>query len=227
MVVLTLTPHRGNSARSFPYTGYLGLTPVTLAGVVRTKIEEDGQPIEASSVIARVRCYESMGSGSTLATPNSSGSSSASQSEESASTSLTPPLLARLPDESLKGNFNGKACVLWEHSVEVWAPPNAAAASLMVGQEHKSTHPSQRPSSCSQFADLGDFEQNWRLVVPPEALAQGAKSTMIFKTWRIWWAVEAGTLRLEGTRQIGLVHKLSMNGLQSSVTEGLAFTVIA
>ncbi|KAL8277618.1 hypothetical protein RQP46_010050 [Phenoliferia psychrophenolica] len=58
MVVLTLTPYRGNHARFFPHTGHLGVTPVLLQGVVRTALEEDRKALKASSVSIRVRCYE-------------------------------------------------------------------------------------------------------------------------------------------------------------------------
>jgi len=43
-----------------------------------------------------------------------------------------------------------------------------------------------------KYATLGEFTKAWRIVIPVNAIEQGAKSTMIFKNWRIWWAVEAG-----------------------------------
>ena len=44
MVVLSLTPYRGNHARFFPHTGFLGVTPVVIQGMVRTALEEDRKP---------------------------------------------------------------------------------------------------------------------------------------------------------------------------------------
>jgi hypothetical protein len=58
MVVLTLTPYRGNHQRFFPHAGFLGLTPVVIQGTLRTTLEEDRKPLKASSVQVRVRCYE-------------------------------------------------------------------------------------------------------------------------------------------------------------------------
>lgn len=58
MVVLTLTPYRGNHARSFPHAGFLGLTPVVIQGTVRTALEEDNKALKASELVVRVRCYE-------------------------------------------------------------------------------------------------------------------------------------------------------------------------
>lgn len=58
MVVLTLTPYRGNHTRFFPHAGYLGLTPVVIQGTVRTVVQEDRKPLKARSVVIRVRCYE-------------------------------------------------------------------------------------------------------------------------------------------------------------------------
>ncbi|KAH8107184.1 hypothetical protein BXZ70DRAFT_282113 [Cristinia sonorae] len=60
MVRLSLAPTRGNnSSRYFPFQGYLGLTPLRVEGVVRTKLEEDGKPLHAKSLAVHVRCYES------------------------------------------------------------------------------------------------------------------------------------------------------------------------
>lgn len=36
----------------------LGLTPVKLDGIVRTRMEEDGKPVTASSLTISLRCYE-------------------------------------------------------------------------------------------------------------------------------------------------------------------------
>ncbi|KAG9123729.1 hypothetical protein FRC07_014147 [Ceratobasidium sp. 392] len=59
MVALSIVPARGNAgARYFPHSGHLGLTPVKLEGVVRTRLEEDGKLIAASAVTVSLRCYE-------------------------------------------------------------------------------------------------------------------------------------------------------------------------
>ncbi|KAI0831109.1 hypothetical protein BC628DRAFT_1486548 [Trametes gibbosa] len=60
MVHLVLSTTRGNSGnRYFPHQGYLGLTPVRVEGVVRTKLDEDGKPIPARALSISVRCYQS------------------------------------------------------------------------------------------------------------------------------------------------------------------------
>ncbi|KAL6309079.1 hypothetical protein BKA93DRAFT_821905 [Sparassis latifolia] len=61
MVHLLLAPLKGNSAssRSFPYHGYLGLTPVSVEGTVRTSLDEDGKTIPAKTLTISIRCYES------------------------------------------------------------------------------------------------------------------------------------------------------------------------
>ncbi|KAI1787911.1 hypothetical protein LXA43DRAFT_975083 [Ganoderma leucocontextum] len=60
MVHLVLSTSRGNSGnRFFPHQGYLGLTPVRVEGIVRTKLDEDGKPIPAKSLSVSVRCYQS------------------------------------------------------------------------------------------------------------------------------------------------------------------------
>ncbi|KAF9533487.1 hypothetical protein CPB83DRAFT_873536 [Crepidotus variabilis] len=59
MVLLSLTSLKGNAGlRTFPTTGYLGLTPVRVEGVVRTKLEADGKLLPATSLTVHVRCYE-------------------------------------------------------------------------------------------------------------------------------------------------------------------------
>ncbi|KAJ8457742.1 hypothetical protein ONZ45_g18194 [Pleurotus djamor] len=60
MVQLLLTSPKGNQGtRYFPYSGYLGLTPVRVEGVVRTKLDNDGRTLLAKSLSVAVRCYES------------------------------------------------------------------------------------------------------------------------------------------------------------------------
>jgi hypothetical protein len=60
MVYLTLTTTKGNGgSRNFPFQGFLGLTPVRVDGVVRTKLDEDNKPILAKSLTVSVRAYES------------------------------------------------------------------------------------------------------------------------------------------------------------------------
>ncbi|KNZ54458.1 hypothetical protein VP01_2940g2 [Puccinia sorghi] len=62
MVTITLIPKNGNNTRYFPHSGFLGLSPVLVSGYVQTRLEEDNQPLEASRVIVRIRCYEAIGS---------------------------------------------------------------------------------------------------------------------------------------------------------------------
>ncbi|PCH38389.1 hypothetical protein WOLCODRAFT_97042 [Wolfiporia cocos MD-104 SS10] len=59
MVTLALAPARGNpSSRYFPHHGYLGLTPVRVDGIVRTRLDEDRKPAQARAITVSVRCYE-------------------------------------------------------------------------------------------------------------------------------------------------------------------------
>lgn len=66
MVVLTISPYRGNHQRFFPFAGFLGLTPVVIQGTLKTVMEEDNKPLKASSVFVRVRCYEADISGGAI-----------------------------------------------------------------------------------------------------------------------------------------------------------------
>ncbi|RDX48331.1 hypothetical protein OH76DRAFT_1352532 [Lentinus brumalis] len=60
MVHLVLSTTRGNSGnRFFPHQGYLGLTPVRVEGIVRTRFDEDRKPIPAKSLSVSIRCYQS------------------------------------------------------------------------------------------------------------------------------------------------------------------------
>ena len=131
MVQLALQPHRGNHQRAYPFTGYLGLTPVTLHGILRTTVEEDKLTLDAAAVIVRVVCYEG--------------------------------------DISGPGGAATSVRKLYEVSETLWRPP--------AGQ---------------QYAPLGDLEHAWYLTVPVNARQYGAVSSLSFKTWRVWWSVEAG-----------------------------------
>lgn len=60
MVKLSVLSYRGNSnTRAFPHSGYLGLTPVKVEGVIRTTLEEDRKPLLANNIIVSVKCVES------------------------------------------------------------------------------------------------------------------------------------------------------------------------
>ncbi|KII89040.1 hypothetical protein PLICRDRAFT_160086 [Plicaturopsis crispa FD-325 SS-3] len=60
MVQLTLCSPKGNQGvRYFPYSGYLGLTPLKVEGIVRTRLDPDGKLLPAKSLTVSVRCYES------------------------------------------------------------------------------------------------------------------------------------------------------------------------
>lgn len=59
MVVLHLQSSKGNAGgRYFPHSGYLGLSSVTLDGIVRTRTDLDSKPILASEITVSLRCYE-------------------------------------------------------------------------------------------------------------------------------------------------------------------------
>ncbi|KAG7452653.1 uncharacterized protein BT62DRAFT_989758 [Guyanagaster necrorhizus] len=58
MVRLILGSTKGNGVRYFPYTGYLGLTPVKVDGAVLTRLDQDLKMLPARSITVSVRCYE-------------------------------------------------------------------------------------------------------------------------------------------------------------------------
>jgi hypothetical protein len=59
MVFIVLTPYKaGNHSRAFPFTGYLGFSPVSIQGAIRTKVEEDNKLVDACDIRVRARCYE-------------------------------------------------------------------------------------------------------------------------------------------------------------------------
>lgn len=59
MVQLSLTTSKGNAGtRHFPFQGHLGLTPIRVDGIVRTRLDEDQKPIQAKSITVSVRAYE-------------------------------------------------------------------------------------------------------------------------------------------------------------------------
>ncbi|CAG7846807.1 SubName: Full=Uncharacterized protein {ECO:0000313/EMBL:CCA72406.1} [Serendipita indica DSM 11827] len=47
-----------HGGRFFPYSGYLGLTKLTVEGVVRTRVDDDHKLLPAYSVTVSVKCYE-------------------------------------------------------------------------------------------------------------------------------------------------------------------------
>lgn len=60
MVQLSLTTIKGNAGtRHFPFQGYLGLTPIRVEGIARTRFDEDLKPVLAKSLTVSIRAYES------------------------------------------------------------------------------------------------------------------------------------------------------------------------
>ncbi|KAH6919042.1 hypothetical protein BKA70DRAFT_1249102 [Coprinopsis sp. MPI-PUGE-AT-0042] len=60
MVQLILSSTKGNQGgKYFPYIGYLGLTPVRVEGIVRTKLDSDLKTLPSKCLTISVRCYES------------------------------------------------------------------------------------------------------------------------------------------------------------------------
>lgn len=47
-----------HGGRSFPHSGFLGLTKLLVEGVVRTRVEDDRKLMAASSITVSVKCYE-------------------------------------------------------------------------------------------------------------------------------------------------------------------------
>lgn len=148
MVKLLLTPLRGNHARTFPYKGHLGLSPVTLAGTVQTEIEEDKTLLQASSVDIRIRCYE-----------------------------------AEWSNKCKALNFD-KARVIYQVGQRLWSSTGDLAT---LDEPDLQDHADQQV-----YKPLGNFKSTWKLSIPVNAIEQGARSTMTFSRWRIWWALEAG-----------------------------------
>lgn len=70
MVKIHLDSFRGNHARLYPFIGHLGLDEVIVQGNFRAELEEDGRPIQATSVIVRVRCYEAESTGPNIKRKN-------------------------------------------------------------------------------------------------------------------------------------------------------------
>ena len=59
MVHLSISAIKGNQGgRTYPYAGYLGLSKITVEGVVRTRVEDDNRLLPASSITISIRCYE-------------------------------------------------------------------------------------------------------------------------------------------------------------------------
>ncbi|WWC66580.1 uncharacterized protein I206_100483 [Kwoniella pini CBS 10737] len=64
MLELYLTPKQGNvGGRYFPHTGYLGVTPVVVAGRVATRLPEVCEPLGVKSITLGIRCTETAGNG--------------------------------------------------------------------------------------------------------------------------------------------------------------------
>ncbi|KAG0142673.1 hypothetical protein CROQUDRAFT_49925, partial [Cronartium quercuum f. sp. fusiforme G11] len=57
-IMIELIPRRGNSAKFFPHHGFLGISPVFVAGLIRVDLSPDDCRATASKLSVRLRCYE-------------------------------------------------------------------------------------------------------------------------------------------------------------------------
>ncbi|GAA99399.1 uncharacterized protein L969DRAFT_86640 [Mixia osmundae IAM 14324] len=122
-------------SKTYPSTGKLGKTDVTVHGVLKISLEEDHKPLkQATAIIVRIRCYESDGQGV--------GSLRTAQTR-----------------------------VLHETATTLWRPPMNSAE-----------------------GHVGVFEKAFKLTMPVGALHETRDgrpcSTVVFKSWRVWWAIE-------------------------------------
>ncbi|KAH9464877.1 hypothetical protein MJO28_001419 [Puccinia striiformis f. sp. tritici] len=68
MVSVSLIPRKGNSAKVFPHTGHLGLSPVLVAGTIKLDMEEE-EDLDVSQILIRLRCCEAVGGQAELSKP--------------------------------------------------------------------------------------------------------------------------------------------------------------
>ncbi|PLW24838.1 hypothetical protein PCANC_28485 [Puccinia coronata f. sp. avenae] len=162
MVTLSLTPKNGNNTRYFPHSGFLGLSPVVVAGYVQTRLEEDNQPLEASRLVVRIRCYEAIGSTISRGTRPELEQQPASLNKLSNvnvlwQTEQTLWAASQQQEYDLLGDWNGSwKLVIPTNAVDPPLPQSSSAASSS----------SSSSSSCA------------------------AVGSITYKTWRSWWQVE-------------------------------------
>ena len=73
MVLLSLLPRKGGNtgSRYFPFSGHLGLTPVSVSGVVRTRIlDDDKKSPPTRRITISLTCYEARTTKVTTTTTN-------------------------------------------------------------------------------------------------------------------------------------------------------------
>lgn len=191
MVHLSLVPHKGNHARHFPHAGYLGLSPVIVAGTVKTTLKGNMTHLDAGKVVVRVRCYEGLGSSARQIAGGGIGGSRPGGGDGSAA-----PSDAEDEDSSdVEGESDAsdersasarKVAVLWETEQVLWEAPRV---------------PNGKGATQWEWAPLGDLQKEFRLVIPANAVharpageREGAAGSMTFKGWKVWWQVETGAL---------------------------------
>lgn len=184
MVHLSLFPHKGNHARHFPHAGYLGISPVIVAGTVKTSLKGNMTTLDAGKVVVRIRCYEGLGSSARQIAGGGIGSSrpaGANGSDEEDDWDLEGDNSDESDDHRLPSQR--KVAVLWETEQVLWEAPRI---------------PGGKGANQWEWAPLGDLQKEFRLVIPASAVTSrtgdrpGAAGSMTFKGWKVWWQVETG-----------------------------------
>lgn len=177
-VSLSLVHPKGSNiaGRYWPHSGHLGLTPLSISGIVRLRKD----------------------SSDTVSHPNSnvvttaSTSSSASTSQPIRAAAVTVSL--RCYEAKLGRVGVVRTNILFEHTVSLWsatasstidASPSAASSSQPTSRRSTGASDQQQPV----VADLAQTEFPFHITVPPASA--GGCSTCHLQSYRVYWRLES------------------------------------
>lgn len=208
--VSLLHPKGANIAGKYwPHSGHLGLTPLSLTGVVRARTDSERLAQDPRFAPGKWSSHTSSGPAS-----SSSSSSSASNSSNASSSS---PSSTQVPSSSVSSNSSipsqhhqqsgrlrasavtvalicyeaklgrvgvVKTNILFQHVLPLWT---AAAPSTPSPRS-----PREASSSSLVIAELPSTDFAFNLIIPPSVVAASAAcSTCHFQNYRVYWRLEA------------------------------------
>ncbi|KAI8457568.1 hypothetical protein BY996DRAFT_8424017, partial [Phakopsora pachyrhizi] len=168
----SIISHRTPSSSITPGRSSAANCPTSLN--LAARLEEDLEPVQASKIIVRVRCYASIG--------NSASTSPRPESNSSITNPHHPPSSSSSSSSSHKSTVS----ILWQTEKIVWDAHHTSSAIPHIYEN----------SDDKTFCQLiGNSIHPWRLTIPVldvQPNKEGnALGSITYKNWRAWWSLEA------------------------------------
>lgn len=183
VVSLSLVHPKGANVagRYWPHSGHLGLTPLSLSGIVRVRKETDN---------------------ALTSHPNTSATSSSTSSVNAPLRASAVTVSLRCYEARLGRVGVVRTNILFEHTLSLWSATNSNNNNIesvrLPNGSPSPTSSSKRSRDQEQMvADLPQLDFPFQITIPPSSA--GGCSTCHLQNYRVYWRLESSTYRLSSS----------------------------